>query len=135
MVTLHNQSIGVRDTESSQALPIPIQFKLCVCAPDYPLEAEADAIADTVMQIPEQNFIQRKCSECKEEELQRKPLVSLFKKKKHHPGALIFIWIKLKTNYDRAFTFPTNNNHPLDFSSKPAKYAFRTYYILRTLIE
>ncbi len=49
-----------------------IQPKLTVGAPDNLYEKEADAIADKVMRMPEQNFVQRKCTECeKEEKLQR----------------------------------------------------------------
>ncbi len=46
----------------------PIQFKLTIGSPDDPLEAEANAMADTVMRMPDQNFIQRKCSDSEEEE-------------------------------------------------------------------
>ena len=60
----------------------PIQRKLSVGAVDDPLENEADAMADKVMRMPEQNFIQRKCTHCEEEErAQRKPLASFIQKK------------------------------------------------------
>src|SRR4030095_12383282 len=63
------------DKESLQHLPV--QRKLTVGSSDDPLEYEADRMADKVMQMPEQNFIQRKCTECEEEEkAQLKPLAS-----------------------------------------------------------
>ncbi len=63
------------DKESLQRLPV--QRKLSIGSPDDPLEHEADAMADKVMRMPENSFIQRKCAECEEEEkLQRKPLAS-----------------------------------------------------------
>src|ERR1700743_145882 len=50
-----------------------IQPKLAVGAPDDPFEREADAMADTVMRMPEKNFVHLKCAECeKEEKLQRR---------------------------------------------------------------
>ena len=60
---------------------LPTQCKLSIGAVDDPLEHEADAMADTVMRMPEPNFIQRKCAHCEEEEAQRKPLASFIQKK------------------------------------------------------
>ncbi len=52
-----------------------IQPKLEVGQPNDRYEHEADAVADKVMRMPEQNFVQRKCAACEgEEKLQRKPL-------------------------------------------------------------
>ncbi len=54
-----------------------IQAKLSVGEPNDKYEKQADAIADKVMTMPEQNFVQRKCAHCEEEEkkqVQRKPL-------------------------------------------------------------
>jgi len=63
------------DKESLQRLPI--QRKLSIGSPDDPLEHEADAVADKVMRMPEQSFMQRKCAECEEEDkLQRKAYTS-----------------------------------------------------------
>lgn len=52
--------------------------KLTVGAPDDPYEKEADAVTDKVMRMPDQNFVQRKCSECEEKEgkIHRKPSVT-----------------------------------------------------------
>jgi len=62
-----------------------IQRKLMVGAVDDPLEDEADNMADKVMRMPEQNFIQRKCAHCAEEEkAQRKPLAPFIQKKNGH---------------------------------------------------
>ncbi len=55
--------------------PFIIQPKLTVGAPNDAYEKEADAMADKVMRMPEQNFVQRKCAECEEEKnIQRKPI-------------------------------------------------------------
>ena len=62
---------------------LPVQRKLSIGAVDDPLEDEADTMADKVMRMPEQNFIQRKCSHCEEEEAQRKPLTSFIQKKEN----------------------------------------------------
>jgi hypothetical protein len=70
------------EQKSKEASSLNIQFKLSVGAIDDPLEDEADAMADKVMRMPEQNFIQRKCAHCKEEErAQRKPITPFIQKK------------------------------------------------------
>lgn len=51
---------------------MPVQCKLTIGAVDDPLEAEADAMADRVMRMPEHDFIQRKCAHCEAEEKIRK---------------------------------------------------------------
>ncbi len=53
-----------------------IQAKLTVSQPDDKYEKEADTAAENVMQMPGQNFVQRKCAHCEEEEkkIQRKPI-------------------------------------------------------------
>jgi Domain of unknown function (DUF4157)/Lysine-specific metallo-endopeptidase len=77
---------SVTDIKSLQK--ISIQCKLSIGAPDDPLEHEADTMTDTIMRMPEQNFIQRKCSQCEEEEkLQRKPLASFIQRKESSAGA------------------------------------------------
>jgi hypothetical protein len=61
---------------------LPVQCKLNIGSVNDPSEHEADAMADKVMRMPEQNFIQRKCAHCEEEEkAQRKPLASFIQKK------------------------------------------------------
>lgn len=45
-----------------------IQPKLTVGAPDDPYEKEADAVADKVMRMPSHSFVQRKCTDCENEE-------------------------------------------------------------------
>ena len=45
-----------------------VQTKLSVGQPGDQYEKEADRVADKVMRMPEQNFIQRKCADCEEEE-------------------------------------------------------------------
>lgn len=65
-----------------------LQTKLTVGSPNDPLEHEADVMADTIMRMPEQNFIQRKCSHCEEEEkIQRKPLASFIQRKGSSTGS------------------------------------------------
>src|SRR5690242_3625088 len=68
--------------KSRQDSSLNIQFKLTVGAADDSLEHEADAMADKVMRMPEQKFIQRKCAHCEEEErAQRKSLAPFIQKK------------------------------------------------------
>jgi hypothetical protein len=74
-----------RDLYTDSLQYFPIQRKLSVGAVDDPLEEEADNMADKVMRMPEQNFIQRKCAACEEEErAQRKPIESFIQKKCAH---------------------------------------------------
>jgi pyrrolidone-carboxylate peptidase len=55
----------------------PLQFKLSVGTPDDPFEKEADTMADSVMRMPAESIVQRKCTQCEEEEKARmKPLAS-----------------------------------------------------------
>ncbi len=62
----------------------PVQSKYSIGASNDPLEYEANALADTVMRMPETNFIQRKCAHCEEKEkMQRKPLASFIQKKEN----------------------------------------------------
>ena len=58
------------------AIPFNIQAKLTVGQEDDPLEHEADAMADTVMRMPVNSFIQRKCAGCGEEEKVQKKAVN-----------------------------------------------------------
>jgi hypothetical protein len=54
-----------------------VQPKLTIGAPNDPYEKEADTVAGKVMRMPEQNFVQRKCAHCEEEEkkqVRRKPI-------------------------------------------------------------
>lgn len=85
-------TIGVSTTQTPSQKEIDkltfqntsFQCKLEIGSPDDPLEQEADAMADTIMRMPEQNFIQRKCSDCKEEDdrkINRKPLASFIQRK------------------------------------------------------
>ncbi|REG84001.1 eCIS core domain-containing protein [Algoriphagus antarcticus] len=48
--------------------PFTIQTKLTVGSKDDPLEEEADNMANQVMRMPENSFIQRKCHECEKED-------------------------------------------------------------------
>jgi hypothetical protein len=59
-----------------------IQRKLEMGEVNDPLELEADKVADRVMRMPDQPFVQRKCASCDEEErrgVQRKEIASSFK--------------------------------------------------------
>jgi hypothetical protein len=74
-----------RNYHTKNFQPISIQKKLSVGSVDDPLEHEADNMADKVMRMPEQNFVQRKCAACEEEErAQRKPLETFIQKKCAH---------------------------------------------------
>lgn len=74
---------------------IKVQPKLTVGAVNDPLEHEADAMADSVMNMQEvpviantcTNGVQRKCAHCEEEEkVQRKPLASFIQRKESAHG-------------------------------------------------
>jgi Domain of unknown function (DUF4157) len=66
-----------QDNDKEALQGIFIQRKLTIGAVDDPLEQEADAMADKVMRMPEQPFVQRKCARCDEEEkVQRSPLAA-----------------------------------------------------------
>jgi hypothetical protein len=65
-----------------------IQKKLSIGVTEDPLESEADSMADAIMHMPDKNFIQRKISQCNEEELQRKPLAPLIQRKESLAGTL-----------------------------------------------
>lgn len=72
---------------------INIRPQLTVGAPDNPYEKEADSVADQVMRMAEQNFVQRKCAHCeKEEKVNRKPLsasITPFIQTKSENGAAV----------------------------------------------
>ena len=63
----------VQEDVQNEFKQLPVRYpsilcKLAIGVPDDPFEHEADAMADTIMRMPEQNFIQRKCNHCEEEE-------------------------------------------------------------------
>lgn len=65
----HNQSLPSNDVLPDRSTcGLNIQTKLTVGTPDDPLEEEADYMADQVMRMPQNSFIQRKCSKCEKEE-------------------------------------------------------------------
>ena len=69
---------------------ITVQRRLVVEAVDNLLEREADDMADKVMHMQETPTIQRKCTDCEEEEkLQRKPLASFIQKKDARGGTVV----------------------------------------------
>lgn len=61
---------------------LPIQRKLTIGVSDDPLEDEADHMADKVMRMPDQSFIQRKCDHCEQKEKAQREPFSLFIQKK-----------------------------------------------------
>ncbi|PSK93425.1 DUF4157 domain-containing protein [Taibaiella chishuiensis] len=69
--------------QEAPGLAYTIQCRLTVGAPDDPMEREADDMADRVMRMPE-TAVQRKCSDCEEETVQRKPLASFVQRKCAH---------------------------------------------------
>jgi hypothetical protein len=90
------------DLNKSPFQKTSIQFKLAIGTPDDPLEQEADAMADTIMRMPEQNFIQRKCANCEEEEkVQRKPLASFIQRKESSAGTVASDAVSNKINASR----------------------------------
>lgn len=81
-LSLHKKNLPKGTQSFVPATPV-VQKKLKIGAPDDPLEVEADAVADKVVQQaqnplpPKSNtgpLVQRKCSKCKDDELQKKPL-------------------------------------------------------------
>ena len=74
-ILYHNNKGTVQPASvHSQHHPVA-QARLEVSQPNDHYEQEADAVADKVMRMPEQNFVQRKCAECeKEDKVHRKPL-------------------------------------------------------------
>ena len=81
---------------------LPVQRKLSVGTPDDPLEQEADDMAGKVMRMPEQNFIQRKCAHCEEEEkAQRKPLSSFIQRKEAGGGTFASETVSNQINSSR----------------------------------
>ncbi len=67
-------------TGESRQGALPVQCKLSIGAVDDPMEAEAEAMADRVMRMPE-TAVQRKCAHCEEEEqAQRKPMSAFIQK-------------------------------------------------------
>ncbi len=86
---------------------VAVQCKLAIGAVNDPLEAEADAMADQVMQMPTPQSVvrsapgqvQRKCAECEEEEaVQRKPLASFIQKKGGEAGVAASDGVSSKIN-------------------------------------
>ena len=61
---------------ASSGTGLGLQCMLDIGSVNDPLEAEADAMADRVMRMPDTPLVQRKCAGCEEEKekLQRKPL-------------------------------------------------------------
>jgi hypothetical protein len=86
---------------------LPIQPKLAVGAVDDPLEAEADAMADRIMRMPE-TLLQRKRSQCEEEEnLQRKP----------SPDSVPFLLLKQN---DEGFISAKSDSNPRQAEFSPS---------------
>src|SRR4051812_37700090 len=81
---------------TSDVKPAAIQAKLTIGDVSDPLEHEADSVADRVISMSDPVFstasetnpsIQRKCSECEEEEMvQRQPLASFIQRKESGQG-------------------------------------------------
>lgn len=52
-----------------------LQTKLTMGAPNDPYEKEADTVAENVMRMADENFLQRKCADCEEEEKAQRKLL------------------------------------------------------------
>ena len=90
---------------------LQIQRKLSIGSSDDPLEHEADAMADTIMRMPQQNFLQRKCAKCKEEDqVLRKPLASFIQKKGSQGGTVASDSVSNKINSSRGKGSPLPNS-------------------------
>lgn len=83
--TVHKQNWGnmVPTVEVNTRNPVFFQTKLTVGSANDPMEHEADSVAEKVMRMPGNSFVQRKCASCEEEEskAQLKPLVSTIQPK------------------------------------------------------
>lgn len=85
---LPQESLNQLNIHSLQGLPV--QRKLIIGSVDDPLEEEADAMADKVMRMPEDHFIQRKCENCEEEQqVHRKRLTSFIQRKANPAGSAV----------------------------------------------
>ncbi len=78
---LQDQQRSQNRIRSKGAAGLQIQAKLAIGSPNDSLEHEADEVAGKVMRMPEQNFVQRKCTACEEDEkaqmkAQLKPMAS-----------------------------------------------------------
>src|ERR1700712_2473509 len=85
---MHSHLANSNNAPALSAAPAgSIQKKLAIGAVNDPLEAEADAMADKVMRMPDPGFIQRKCHCEEEEKLHRKPIGSLLQRKADESAA------------------------------------------------
>ncbi len=78
-----------------------LQCKLSIGSVNEPLETEADSMADKVMRMPEPAFVQRKCANCEEEEVRRKPLASFIQKKGNDSGMIASDTVTQQINSSR----------------------------------
>ena len=86
------------ETDSQTFQKLTIQCKLSIGSSDGPLEHEAD----TIMQMPENKLIQRKCTSCEEEDkVQRKPWASFIQKKGVQGGMLASDSVSNRINSSR----------------------------------
>ncbi|MFL5740595.1 MAG: DUF4157 domain-containing protein [Flavisolibacter sp.] len=82
--------LSLDDLMDSGLERLPLQRKLLIGAADDPLEHEADQMAKEVVSAPDASFLQRKCTDCEEEDkLQRKPVKSFIQKKQSAPSAQV----------------------------------------------
>ncbi len=81
---------------------VVVQPALSIGAVNDPLEKEADLMADKVMRMPERGLIQRKCTDCEEEDkVQRKPLASFIQKKGAQGGMVASDSVSNRINSSR----------------------------------
>ncbi len=102
---------ATKNSSDFSFINLPIQPKLSVGAIDDPLEREADAVADTIMRMPEQSFIQRKCDSCEEEDkLRRKPITSFIQKKSLQGGIVVSDSVSNQINSSRGKGSPLSGS-------------------------
>jgi hypothetical protein len=100
------QSEHNEESTQSAANSIRVQASLAVGPVNDPLEHEADAMADKVMSMQTlptsmstgDNSIQRKCSDCEEDKVQRKPLSSFIQRKESSSGMVASNSVSNKIN-------------------------------------
>ena len=91
--TARRESSAVPSSETNQTqaglVPHPVQLKLSVGAPDDALEHEADNVADRVMNMPGNSFIQHKAHFGEGEKAQHGPVTESLQKKNDINGTAV----------------------------------------------
>ncbi|MBE9586600.1 DUF4157 domain-containing protein [Mucilaginibacter sp. JRF] len=88
----HKNTLNIAgiDRQNESAGNHHVQCKLTVGSANDPMEHEADAVADRVMRMPaNDNFIQRKCGGCGDDEHTHQPVADVVQRKGNDSGVAI----------------------------------------------